>query len=462
MRGSRFRSSLLAWAVLLLAHAALAQAGFPNPGSDPMGKVLDELGRPVAGAEVELRVDLASEGTWADAVAQILAATPLPNAVSDADGDFVLPLTRLQRTLGAGGEGSFWLVVSKPGHRTWSEHLPRGLRGFLGSRVVLPRKSEPDPLAELPWPAVIPLHKGQSDLQIAAAAECRMPQNAIRRPPPPAPRDGIGAAKLVIRVRDGDDKPIPGAILRCSDGLFATNAAIGARVWMTNESGDVTIERLAAGSGQIFAVADGFALKATACNLVGRDVQELRLVGKRTRSFCVATVDADGAPMPFASIMLMAATEDAGGRTTTLLQSDSQGRIVVEIVAGQQATLYSAPTLNTQMLAPDSPDHLDFVGTATETWLALVPESNQWSLKVRTARSSSSRSNRRIGETGISTFLVRAPTTGTTTFECGGPKGPSTTIDGSGGQNFTIAGQAVRLFDRRSAAQTRPASKAGR
>jgi hypothetical protein len=141
--GRRGEPLLTAACWLLGAAAAAAQTpAFPKAGSDPVGVVVDEQGKKIAGATVRLRFHAAQSAPWQHATLSVLRHTPLPAAVSDRDGEFVLPLARDQRRLGTAGDGVFSLCVDKDGYVPWTEPLPQGIGGYLGSRVVLRRPLE--------------------------------------------------------------------------------------------------------------------------------------------------------------------------------------------------------------------------------------------------------------------------------------------------------------------------------
>lgn len=453
------RGGLLPIALHLLAlvPSLRAQAPFPAPGADPAGKVLDENGKPIAGANVELRVDLEGEGTWANAIAQVLSATPLPEAISDKDGDYVLPLTPFQRSLGALGEGSFWLVVRKPGRRTWTEPLPYGLRGYLGSRVVLPNLPEPDPLLGVPWPPVVPATKPNEDGFQTLASAVVLPKTTTRRPGPPVLPAVEGTTKLVMTVKDSDGKPVPGAILRFSDGWFAKCRAVGAQPWVSDENGVVTIDGFGKASGKCAAIAEGFAAKVTNFAVGDEDKKEVTLALERTRLFSVTLVDASGTPIPFAS--LSGAVAGAAVRAQLRNQSDSLGRVRVELPATERATLYAAPILNAVNVGPESAEAFDVQGATLETWFVRTAPVRGWTYSFRTQRQSLTRSNNRVLSAGVDALLVRAPVAGTTKLELRGGTTPPVTIDETGGRAFDIAGHTIRVFDLRLPPDTQPTSR---
>ena len=123
--------------MLSLVWLALVQDPFPRPGADPTGVVIDEQGKKIVGATVELVRDAHVPDTWSLSIDQVLRQNPLPRGITNKDGEFVLPLTRDQRRLGAAGEGRFALIVRKDGYQRWCEPLSQGLAGYLGSRVLL-------------------------------------------------------------------------------------------------------------------------------------------------------------------------------------------------------------------------------------------------------------------------------------------------------------------------------------
>ncbi|MCB9872460.1 MAG: hypothetical protein H6837_21580 [Planctomycetes bacterium] len=110
----------------------------PNFAADqpPHGKVLDQDGKPVAGARVYFRTELDSADSvhWRNTV---LRSQPLPSVRTSRDGEFFLPLTELHRLFSPQTAGSMSLVVEKEGFHPWVEPLPNGVRGYLGSKVEL-------------------------------------------------------------------------------------------------------------------------------------------------------------------------------------------------------------------------------------------------------------------------------------------------------------------------------------
>lgn len=128
--------------LVLTAVLAAQDPAFPPLGADPTGKVVDEDGKAIPGAKVTVVWDAAASAPWRWSIAQVLAHAPLPSALSDGDGEFVLPLTREQRRLGGANEGAFALRIEKDGYVEWIEPLPLGLWGFLGTRATL-RKPAP-------------------------------------------------------------------------------------------------------------------------------------------------------------------------------------------------------------------------------------------------------------------------------------------------------------------------------
>lgn len=95
---TRFAAVGIVTPMLLLSLVLGFQEPFPRADADPEGTVVDELGAPVAGAEVALLGEFSDQG-FGLAMAQILARHPLPVTRADRDGHFVLPLTPEQRSL---------------------------------------------------------------------------------------------------------------------------------------------------------------------------------------------------------------------------------------------------------------------------------------------------------------------------------------------------------------------------
>lgn len=152
MRSMAHPSLSAGWSLLALAlscgPAAAQSANRPQAGqtlprdwdtrNPARGTVQDQAGTAIHGAEVRLAFQ-PSPRVWRD---RLLQDQPLPRVRSGRDGEFFLPLTPQQRRLDRELGGVAVLVVEKPGFHPWIEPLSEGLRGYLGSRVVLRRVQE--------------------------------------------------------------------------------------------------------------------------------------------------------------------------------------------------------------------------------------------------------------------------------------------------------------------------------
>jgi hypothetical protein len=140
MRIGILTTHLLAIAGLAIAATAQKPSGTKQPGFEttrpPRGTIHDTDGVPIGGATVQFRVGRGSVDSmeWRDS---ILRTRPLPRVRSSKDGEFFVPLTGIHRLFTATTAGRISLVVEKAGYHPWIEPLSAGLRGYLGSRVVL-------------------------------------------------------------------------------------------------------------------------------------------------------------------------------------------------------------------------------------------------------------------------------------------------------------------------------------
>ena len=102
----------------------------------PRGTVADPKGAPIGGASVYFKTQRGTLDAmqWRDT---ILRTTTLPRVRSSKDGEFFVPLTHLHRLFSPTSAGRISLVVEKEGYHSWIEPLTAGLRGYLGSKVVL-------------------------------------------------------------------------------------------------------------------------------------------------------------------------------------------------------------------------------------------------------------------------------------------------------------------------------------
>lgn len=137
MAAAAVRAGLLATSFAGTAAESMAQAKeLTSEDFDtrmpPRGTVRDSAGKPIAGAVVRFRIE--DSVHWRN---HVLRRQPLPRVQTSRDGEFFLPLTGQHRLFTRQTAGQISLVVEKPGYHPWIEPLPMGLRGYLGSAVVL-------------------------------------------------------------------------------------------------------------------------------------------------------------------------------------------------------------------------------------------------------------------------------------------------------------------------------------
>jgi hypothetical protein len=110
------------------------------------GRVLDDRGQPVAGAEVtfvplpvDARPRTRSKGRYQLAQAAHRAATKLPRTRTDRDGVFLCMVSPQLAALGAGSGVEIALRVSAPGHLLWMRAIGERIEGAQGLVTTLPR-----------------------------------------------------------------------------------------------------------------------------------------------------------------------------------------------------------------------------------------------------------------------------------------------------------------------------------
>ncbi|MBK8098051.1 MAG: carboxypeptidase regulatory-like domain-containing protein [Planctomycetes bacterium] len=313
--------------MLLLSLVLLGQDPFPQPDTDPEGTVVDESGAPIAGADVALLGEFSDQG-FGLAMAQILARNPLPATRTDRDGHFVLPLTPEQRSLGAwsgNGDGMVWLLVTMPGHLTWQEPLTTGLRGYVGSRVVLPKITAAGPFAAMPWPPTIMMSADVHTDLIEPAQRLRE-RSLSRAPLRPLPPSRRGDRSAVVRVQDEHGAPIAGARLQFSCAAFAS-ACVAERGLLTDAQGTVRLDGLVhpLTPTDVCVVADGYAygIPVGCTRAAGDRAETLTWTCAATPRHRCRTLGPDGTVEPFAVVM---AHFGARNRACFLV-SDACGRL---------------------------------------------------------------------------------------------------------------------------------------
>jgi hypothetical protein len=318
--------------MLLCALLLSTQDPVPRPDADPEGTVVDERGAAIAGATVEILGEFPADSLFARATAQILTRTPLPATRSDKDGHFVLPLSAEQRLLGAwlgSGDEELWLVVRKDGHLTWREPLSTGLRGYLGSRVVLPALPAAGRFAALPWPPVQTF-----SAKSHTTGFCAIPAAApalTRRPPPAGTAGSRGGSRLVVRVRDDEGHAVAHAHLKLANPFFEA-ASVAARPAVTDAAGVYMVDEVpeaALASQELLVSAPGYPFGQPlerACKREGVAVTlDVTIESKETQRYL--TVDAQGAPVPFTPVL----AEYGGRNALRTVLSDSCGRLLLPV-----------------------------------------------------------------------------------------------------------------------------------
>ena len=331
---------------LLLA----AQDPFPTPGADPAGVVLDERGRPVAGAAVELRTHTSRAAPFARAIARVLGKAPLPSTVSDKDGEFVLPLLPEQKAL---VEGEFFLVVEKEGYAPWIEPLGQALAGYLGSRVVLRVRRDGDPFALVPWPPV--LREDGSGASWIALRDVPSTLDLSRRghAPDDAPPAEPGTKSVQITVVVEGGGPVADASILFQDGACYDTPELRRGPARTDREGKLRLSSLPAGSYACTVVAAGFYPGRAAWSFAtDRDQQSARVELVPQDLLRLVTVDGAGRAVPFARLQRV--TDRKNDRVSDHLLSDSRGRICTPVPRGGAIRL--ALRGDPRTLEPSEPD----------------------------------------------------------------------------------------------------------
>jgi len=316
--------------MLILLAALLVQDPFPKPGHDPEGVVLDELGKPIAGAVVEVLGEFPN-GPFSRAVHQVLGRTPLPRVTTDAEGRFVMPLSASQRSLGTwsgAGHEVLWLVASKPGTRTWREPLTAGLRDYFGSRVVLPTLAAAEALQGLPWPPLIPPGQG-APADIIAQVGRRETRPLARAPVAPVIASVRGTLQLRVRVMRQGGVALPHAWLWLSNSFLEAAEIARARA-QTDERGNFEVDHVpeSATEGELEVLGENgeaFHVVEKRRSVAG-DRINLEIVVASIELRPCRTIGGLGEVVPFAPVLV---AHGGPGRYCTLL-SDSVGRLMLE------------------------------------------------------------------------------------------------------------------------------------
>lgn len=329
----RFRAALLT-ATVVTVQASAQEFEFPAPHSPVSGIVVDEHGDPVRGARVALAASTDPDREFSRAIAQCLRRTPLPQTVSDTEGEFRLALTSDQRLLRSpsstrtdAAPSTFWLIVEHDGFLPWREPLGHDLSLYLGSRVVLRAVRADDPFARIPWPPVVaepeqpwqPIHE-----------RIEPPACSARGPALPAgTRRAEAKTRLVFTRPNGT--PARSARLLFSNSSYG--AGVVALPKRLDANGSVSFEA-PGGHHSVQVLVEGFLptihsfLASTAID----EPQEFVLAHARTFDACA--IDAHGDRVPFADCWVTRETEDFNSWTSLRIRADSLGRIRFRMMHG--------------------------------------------------------------------------------------------------------------------------------
>jgi hypothetical protein len=389
---------LAALALASIVSASIVRAQeLPDPRADPTGTVGDEEGKPIAGARVSLRWvvnarDPLRSTEFEAAVGQVVRAYPLPGCVSGPDGGFVLPLMRDQKRLGWDDGQLFVLVVAKPGYQRWCECLPLGLRGYLGSRVVLRALRDADRLrfsVRDPRPGMTlrvvrtvdaARYGGDGDegetVPVPASGVVDVTFPLVPCPPTFTPSlDGSGLSWLGLRAAvelggvagksicvdpaavneiafgepraaRGPAEPRPPECVRLEvkvedargrpvvgagvrlTGSCAAPGTFDGRPPVTDAAGVVAIARVARGGHRMLVLAEGFAARYVPFETAAEEVTRLRAVLEESEPLRVRIVAGAGKPCAFARGSLSLMDQDRVALSRQF-QADSEGRTVL-------------------------------------------------------------------------------------------------------------------------------------
>lgn len=336
-------SPSLIGAALLLHACAFAQApqelAFPEPEGFPEGVVLDSRGRAVAGASVSLAMDPRQGGAWSRAVADRMARVPLPEAVSQADGTFVLPVLPEMRPLGGAAIGwntptgpLLWLIVDADGFLPWREPLWQGLAGYMGSRVVLRPDREGDPFRDVPWPpALAPMSYPWWNLDAPHPAE-----SARRRSPDVGPLPARDVRAVTLELRDEAGRALPRAEILFSDSAYALGGSLPLR---TNAEGRADLE-LPVGEHWLRVQSAGVTTWPQRFE-VGAVSERLTLSLPTGEWVDAVAADRDGRTVPFVEVPVVSLSQGpAGGMPPFTVWSESLGRLRFNVREAEAYIVY--------------------------------------------------------------------------------------------------------------------------
>ncbi len=301
---------------------------FPDRHTPPTGIVVDEDGAPLAEAHVSLVASTNAELPFSAAIAQVLSRTPLPEARTHDDGTFVLPLTRQQRSIHLPENTrfrhditQFWLIVEKDGYLPWREPIERGLRMYMGSRVVLRKKRADDPYARLPWPPADP-KIGYPWLSLDD--EPRGPE-ASRHGAPTKGTPSETRCVTSIQILDAEGMDVPRARLLFGNSCYCTvDDVLPVR---TDKIGQAKVET-PRGQHRLIVIADGFMPHVETWKT--RDARARVSIKLQPADIVdVRAIDDDKVPVPFVDVDIVSFHHNRDDRPSLSISSDSLGRIRV-------------------------------------------------------------------------------------------------------------------------------------
>ena len=316
---------------------------FPDVDAPVDGVVLDEELSPIVGAAVRLVASSDPDLPFGRAIAQVLRKTPFPGTQSLADGSFVLPLTANQRQMIVVEHprfrpdlNQFWLVVEQDGYLPWREPIEHGLANYLGSRVILRKRRDGDPFAQLPWP---PADARMTYPWIELADESEEFEAA---------RDGVSVAPTAktpeftrtrLRILDGTGRPVSKARVRFGNSCYrGSDRELPLRA---DQSGVVDVST-PQGQHRIAILADGFMPRFVDWSTdseLARTIVDIVL--QRGDVVDVMAVDADGRPVPFVEVDVVSFHFQRADRPSLSLTTDSLGRVRTRVPDRTDYFVYS-------------------------------------------------------------------------------------------------------------------------